>query len=174
MHAGFSIAHFNKPYQLTVSSTGEIYVADSGNDKIQILDSSLHPIREVAHPDMKSPYDVKVSAEEMYVLNSAQSFCVQVYSHDGCNLRSLITRGAGMQVSLPFFFCLDDEKRLFISDCDSHQVKVFSNEGVLLHTLGEHGHQRAMFNFPFGLALSNNMLVIVSTNCNYGIHIFYE
>ena len=170
---GSAIGQFDHPRQLSISSNGDVYIADSYNNRIQILDCSLHPIREVAHPSMYIPRDVKLTAEEMYVLCPSYSPCVHVFTHTGHKLRSIITLGEGMQVSRPFFFCFDTEKNLFISDRRDHQIKIFSNEGSLLDTIGEYGHQGGMFRFPQGLAMTSNLkLVVVSDNHNYGVQIF--
>ena len=62
----------------------------------------------------------------------------------------LLTRGDRMQVTEPSHFCLDAHNSLIISDLDTHQIKIFSNEGTLLHTLGEPGHEVGMFYGPTG------------------------
>ena len=172
---GSGLGQFDEPHQLSISSNGSVYIADTNNNRIQILDCSLHPIREVTHPSMHNPCDVKLTTEEIYVLSQDDSPCVHVFDHTGHKIRSLITCGYGeeMQVTQPFFFCLDNEKHLIISDCGSHQVKIFSNEGSLLHTIGEHGHQVGMFYFPQGIALNSNLnLVTTSFNSYNSLQIF--
>ena len=171
---GSGIGQFHHPCQLSVSTNGDVYIADQSNNRIQILDSSLHPIREVAHPSMHRPCDVKLTTEEMYVLCPCDSPCVHVFTYSGHKTRSLITRGEGMQASNPFFFFhLDAKRNIFISDFYACKIKLFSDEGALLHTLGENGDQVGMFNGPLGLALTSNLkLVAVSINHNYRLQIF--
>ena len=170
---GSDIGQFNNPLQLSISSNGDLYIADWGNDIIQILDSSLHPIREVAHPSMHRPCDVKLTTDEMYVLSESDTPCVHIFSYTGHKIRSLITRGVGMQVTHPSHFCLDAHKSLIISDLLADQIKIISNEGTLLHTLGEPGDEVGMFVYPTGLALTSNLkLVTVSWGNNYRLHIF--
>ena len=170
---GSGIRQFDEPRQLTISSNGDVYLADRNNNRIQILDGSLHPIREVTHPSMHKPCDVKLTTEEMYVLSSDDSPCVHVFSHTGHKIRSLITCGGGMQVTRPYFFCLDTKKNLIISDNSAHLIKIFSNEGSLLHNIGEYGNQLGMFYYPRGLALTSNLnLVTASTNDNDRLQIF--
>ena len=170
---GSGLRQFDEPRQLSISTNGDVYIADKGNSRIQILDSSLHPIREVTDPSMHRPHDVKLTTEEIYVISPDDSPCVHVFNHTGHKIRSIITRGRGMQVFRPHFICLDAKKNLFISDCHDHQIKIFSNEGALLYTIGEYGHQVGMFNFPQGLALTSNLkLVVVSDNRSYRLQIF--
>ena len=80
----------------------EMYTyVDTNNDRIQILDYSLNPIREVTHPSMHRPRDVKLTTEDMYVLSLGDSPCMHVFNHTGHKIHSLITRGVGMQVAGP-------------------------------------------------------------------------
>ena len=138
---GSGIGQFDEPLQLSISTNGDVYIADRNNHRILILDCSLLPIRQVKHSSMHRPCDIKLTAEEMYVLCSHDSPCVHIFNCTGLKIRSLITCGyaKGMQVTQSFFFCLDDKKDLIISDCFNHQIRIFSNEGALLHTIGEQG-----------------------------------
>ena len=65
---GSDIGQFNNPKQLSISSNGDLYITDYSNDRIQILESFLHPIRVVAHPSMHEPFNIKLTTDEMYVL----------------------------------------------------------------------------------------------------------
>ena len=169
---GSSDEQLNNPLGLTVSTDGDVFVADCNNHRIKILDESLRFKRHVTHQSMKNPLDVKLTRDEMYVLCKS-SPCVLVLSHMGELTRSLVTRGDGMQVCNPLFFCLDAEQNLLISDNGAHDVKIFSKDGTYLHTAGQEGHERGMLYLPKGIALTKEMhLVIVSRNDNFGLQIF--
>ena len=170
---GSGLGQFDAPRQLSISTNGDVYIADANNNRIQVLDCSLHPIRVLRHPSMYWPCDVKLTTEEIYVLSYDDSPCIHVFNHTGHKIRSLITCGRGMQVTGAYFFCLDTKKNLIISDFCAHQIKIFSNEGSLLHTIGEYGDQVGMFGYPQGLALTSNQnLVTVCWNENYRLQIF--
>ena len=160
------------PHGVTVSTDGDVFVADCYNHRIKILDQSLRFKRHVTHQSMKEPQDVKLTRDEMYVLCNT-SPCVLVLSHAGEITRSLATTGDGMLVSNPLFFCLDAEQNLLISDFGAHDMKIFSKDGTHLHTVGQEGHEREMFCRPKGIALTKDMsLVIASYNNNFGLQIF--
>ena len=169
---GSSDEQLNNPSGLTVSTDGDVFVADRSNDRIKILDQSLRFKRHVTHQSMKNPRDVKLTRDEMYVL-CVSSPCVLVLSHAGEMTRSLVTKGDGMQVSYAYFFCLDAEQNLLISDNRAHDVNIFSKDGTYLHTVGQEGQERGMLYHPMGIALTKNLnLVIVSYNNNFGLQIF--
>ena len=164
---------FNEPRQLAISTSGDIFVTDCYNNQIQILDSDLHYQRNISHHSMTQPCDIKLTPNEVYVLSQSNSPCFHVFSYAGQKIRSLITRGFGMQVSDPFFFCLGANEDIIISDWGSDQIQIFTKEGTLLRTLGEPGHEVGMFSSPCGIVLTNSLqLVVVSLNNNYGLQIF--
>ena len=169
---GSSDEQLDLPRGLTVSTDGDVFVADSNNDRIKILDQSLRFKRHVTHQSMKYPRDVKLTRDEMYVLCD-RSPCVLVLSHAGEMTRSLVTRGDGIQMDNPQFFCLDVEQNLLISDCAAHDVKIFSKDGTYLHTVGQEGQERGMLYHPRGIALTKDLnLLIVSENNNFRLQIF--
>ena len=169
---GSSDEQLNSPRGLTVSTDGDVFVADTRNNRIKILDESLRFKRHVTHQSMKWPQDVKLSRDEMFVL-CLSSPCVLVFSHAGEMTRSLVTCGYGMQVTNPLFFCLDAEQNLLISNFGVNNVKIFSKDGILLHTIGQAGHERGMFYQPKGIALTKSLnFVILSNNKNFGLQIF--
>ena len=169
---GSGVGQFNYPLGLTVSTNGDVFVADCENNRIQILDDSLHFQRFITHQTMKCPNDVKLTPDEVYVLCNV-SPCILVFSHTGEKIRSLITWGIGMQIGSAHFFCLDRKQNLLISDWWNDEVRIFSKEGTHLHTIGEPGHEVGMFHSPRGIVLTKNMnLIIVSENNNYSLQIF--
>ena len=56
---GSGIGQFDEPRQISISTNGDVYIADTNNNRIQVLDCSLNPLREVTHLSMHRPYDVK-------------------------------------------------------------------------------------------------------------------
>ena len=168
--SGSSDEQLDNPRGLTVSTEGDVFVADHRNHQIKILDQYIRFRRNVTHQSMKHPQDVKLTGDEMYVLCRDYP-CILVFSHAGEMTRTLITRGCGIQVFQ--FFCLDAEHNLLINDWGAHDVKIFSKEGTHLQTLGQTGQERGMLDTPRGIALTKSLnLVIVSNNNNFGLQIF--
>ena len=107
---GSGIGQFNCPRGLTVSTNGDVFVADRYNNRIQILDDSLHFQREITHQIMKYPRDVKLTSDEVYVPCEVSPY-ILVFSHAGEKIRQLITlgiMGLAMRIGNAHFFCLDN------------------------------------------------------------------
>ena len=171
---GSNNGQFNSPCQLTTDLIRRVFITDCGNHRICIHDPDLNHLRNITLESMSEPLDVKVSRDRMYVLCPFDNPCMLVLTLEGDMLHSLITRGEGMDVLYPFFFCLDPLNNFVLSDLGSHSIRVFSPEGNLLHTIGREGHQPGMFSEPRGVAITpNGRLVCVSENENNGLQIFY-
>ena len=170
---GRLVGKFNHPRNLAVSNNGDVYVADGGNNRVQIFTSSLLYLRNLTQQRIQIPEDIKLTADEVYVLCGGNP-CLHVFSHAGEKLRSLISQGnKQMQVYYPLFFCLDSAENIIISDCLSHRIQIFTKEGYLITTIGEEGQQAGMLYLPRGIALTKELsLVVVSENDNFGIQIF--
>ena len=170
---GSNNGEFNCPRQLTTDPRGCVFIADSGNHRICVLDTELNHLRNITHQAMSRPYDVTVSHDRIYVLCPRNNPCMLVLSLEGDMLHSLISRGEGMDVLKPWFFCLDVNSNFVISDRGTHSIRIFSPAGDLLHSIGREGHQRGMFYDPRGIAIdANGRLVCVSNNKNFGLQIF--
>ena len=171
---GSNNGQFFFPHHLTTDLIGRVFIADRGNDRICVHDPDLNHLRNITHPSLSQPYDVKVSRDLLYVLCPLNNPCMLVLTLEGVKLHSLITRGEGMDMLHPNFFCLDSLNNFVLIDFKSHSIRVFSPERNLLHTIGREGHQPGMFSYPKGVAITpNGRLVCVSDNENYGLQIFY-
>ena len=164
---------FKYPREICACTSGDVYVADWKNNRIQILDSSLHFLRKISHQSLNASNDIKLTEDEVYVLSTADNHCIQVFSHNGEKIRSLITQDLNQCIVLADYFCLDADNNIIISDWGDNCIKVFSPEGTLLHRIGQQGDEKGMFQSPKGITLTKDLkLVIVSGNINYGLQIF--
>ena len=171
---GSGYGQFWYPRQLTTDPIGRVFISDTNNNRICIHDPDLNHLRNITHPSMSVPHDVKVSRDRLYVLCPYNNPCLLVLTLEGDKLHSLITCGEGMDVLRSEFFCLDPLNNFALSDDESHSIRVFSPEGNLLHTIGREGHEQGMFYEPQGVAVTpNGRLVCVSWNRNYGLQIFH-
>ena len=123
---------------------------------------------------MTSPYDVKVNNNKLYVLSDTDSPCLHVFSLTGEKIRSLITRdeGGNAQVRRCLSFCLDKKLSILMADNGADNIKVFSQEGALLHTLADTQDGDKTIS-PTGIALTdNNKIICTSVNTKFLLHIF--
>ena len=171
---GSNSGQFNSPDNLTTDTIGRVFIADTDNDRICIHDPDLNHLRNITHQSMFRPTDVNISRDCLYVLCKNYNPCMHVLTLEGDKLYSLITCGEGMDVLGPTFFCFDPLNNFVMSDSKSQSIRVFSQQGNLLHTIRREGNQSGIFNAPLGVAVTpSGRLVCVSWNNDYRLHIFY-
>ena len=164
---------FRYPKQLAISPNQHLYVADADNHRLQILTTDLEFTNSLRHQTMKKPFDVKFSNNEMFVLSGLGSPCIHVFTLSEEKTRSLVTRGIGMQVKGALFFCLDGHNNILISDYSSHNIKVFSQAGDLLHTIKKTECIELTASPIFMMIDNDNRIVCAYSLSSYCLRIFY-
>ena len=166
---------FSDPQRISVSSNGDVYVADLFNNRVVVMDCKLRFKHSIQHSAMTYPCDVRTLNDEVYVLSLQDNPCFHVFHKSGRKLRSFITRGKGSeyQVEEGCCFCLDKLNNILIGDYMAKRIKVFSPAGILLHTLGGSQDEDKQIK-PRGIIVtSNNNIICSSESTNFRLHIFY-
>ena len=117
--------------------------------------------------------DVAIGANDEVVIVDSANKCVIVLD---CNftLLAVIGRGSGdSRLDWPDGVAVSMDGVIAVSDCGSHQVKKYSQQGKLLSVIGNsRGSKNGQFNCPRGLAFSsNNMLYVVDAH-NRRVQVF--
>ncbi|KAI6660559.1 PEP-CTERM domain protein [Oopsacas minuta] len=172
---GSGKGEFSFPQQVTVASNGSVFVADCSNNRVVVMDAKLNYKRSIKHESMKQPVDVKLLGDKVYALSYIDNPCIHVFTLSGKRLRSFITCGekATDQVMEVYSFCFDKQKNILICDFSAESIKVFSQEGSLLHTLGGSKDKEKRIK-PRGIVITEkNELICVSYKTLFGVHIFF-
>ena len=139
---------------------GLCYVCDFRIQQISIFDSQLKFLKRFANGEIKVPYDITIYANSIYILSATDNE-VYCYNKD-CLLQNTIKlRGQKQPMTNAFFFTIDSRGNFLISNSDPSEIRIFSPNGVLKHSLGR-GHLKALH----GIAIDNSGSIIC---VNYGI-----
>ena len=150
---------FNCPLGLTIhESNGNIYVSDFSNNRIQILCRDFRFISQFGKDILKSPRDVKLSKEYIFVLDVSNP-CLHLFSYNHILQKSVISRGEGMQVIDPFYFFIDQTDNILISDRGSNSIHIFNNKFQLIHKISVSPN-------PMGITVDKKGRVIVVCRAN--------
>ena len=172
---GTGKGEFSFPKQLTVAPNGSVFVADTDNNRIVVMTNSLEFQQTIKYASMTKPYDVKLLDNKVFVLSSSDSPCLHVFSQSGEKLRSFITCGiqGNKQIKQGYYFCLDKQQNILISDYGDNSIKVFSQEGALLHTLGCTQEEEKRIG-PNGIVVTNDKIICASSDTMFRLHIFCD
>lgn len=142
---------FGNPSGLAVDeSTGDIYICDSDNHRVQIVSKEFEYITQFGKDNLQCPRDVKLGKEHIYVLDGSNP-CLHLFNHQMVLKKSIITR---KQVTTPSFFHLDDSENVLISDYFSNTVNIYDPNFELIHKI-------SVSNMPLGVTVDIRGRVIV-------------
>ena len=142
------------PFSLAIDeSNGDIYICDSSNNRIQILNNDLSFKSQFGKDILKYPLDVKLSKEYIYILDTSNP-CLHLYNYYHILQKSVISRGNGLEVIFPYFFFVDQTDNILISDYISNSIHIFNTEFRLIHNI-------PVSDLPTGVTVDKQGRVIV-------------
>ena len=121
----------SRPAGIDVDKEGRVYLADTGQKKIHILDSKNLISTGVQCKSLVSPLDVKVVGDKIFVLDSDE-FLVKVFDKDGRLLNSLIPN---IEKYSPEFFAVDTFGNILICNQKQHCIQIYDSQGNLFHQI---------------------------------------
>ena len=147
-----------------------IYICDCWNNRIQCLNLNLTFNSFISK--VNYPRDIKITPQDIVVLTGG-SPCIQLYDYSHQLIRQIVTLGEGSQVIDPWYFCLDREFNILMTDLSAGRVLIFSNRGQLLHKFGKRGEGRGDIIYPAGIAVDReDRIIVVSENPKNCIQLF--
>ena len=172
---GQTDGQFNEPTGLCTNNSGDVFVADSGNNRVCIFSNDFQFKSKLGIGQLDSPNDVKLTPDCQVVVLDESPECVHFYSRDGHLLSSCVSRGEGPEylVSNPWFLCMDPAGNIIVSDRGTHSIKIISKHGHLMHTIGREGQGIGELICPNGISVSKSGIIfVVSANANFSIQCF--
>ena len=79
--------------------------------------------------------DIRLAEEEFYVLLSHTEYPIQTFSKEGTLTRCIVHKDL---IRDSYYFCLDQQLHLIVSDRGDSKVKIFYNDGKLLNEISRH------------------------------------
>ena len=169
---GVGEGQLNYPRGLCTDYNGDVYVAESSNDRVSVFSKDINFLKHLGIQQLKYPHDVKVIPNCVVVVDNSPN-CIHFFSRSGDLLRSCVTQGEDGMVYSPRFFCLDTAGNILISDYIRHSIKILSPSGQLIHEIGKRGHGRGELDCPSGICLSQTgNIFVVSHNINFSLQSF--
>jgi DNA-binding beta-propeller fold protein YncE len=151
-----------------------LYVADTGNDCVQVFDAdSFKLLRHLGKPSKKHdatdpglfslPVGVAVDAEGNVYVTDTFNARVEIFDADGAFLSTFGKMSdAAWDFERPKGIAIDCDGHIWVVDAAQDRVKVFNREGRLLIYFGEHGEYPGKFMGAWGITIDKDNRVFVS------------
>ncbi|KAI6661881.1 NHL repeat containing protein [Oopsacas minuta] len=169
---GNSSGQFDNPTGLAFESISRhLYIADSGNNRIQLFDCEFHFVK-VFCQGLCCPRDICIQNSSRIVILDESPYCIHIYSFSGDILVQFAKYG--FDLFNPWSIAVS-HYCIFVTDDESSSFLMFSFDGKCIGTFGGKGSGKGQFsdNSPTGLYFNNrNNMLYVSDKENNRIQIF--
>jgi uncharacterized protein (TIGR03663 family) len=186
--SGAEPGQFTTPRDLAAAPDGTLYLADTGNHRIQHLDAEgqvLHTWGTFASLDQgeapggtfNEPWGIAVAPDGSVYVADTWNNRVQHFAADGTFLGMFGFFGQA-ETSEAFWgpraVAVDPTGRLFVADTGNKRVAIFNSQGQPLSELGGAGALPGLLSEPVGLAFDPAGRLYVADTWNQRIQAFEE
>lgn len=154
----------DRPQAGVVDESGRVLVTDMGRAVVFVFDERAGKLsvwnKATESSGFVAPVGIAVGPEGHVFVADPNLALIAHLDHDGKPLapigKGLLERPTGLAYE-------PKTQRLFVSDTQAHQIKVFDLEGKLLSTWGTRGEGLGQFNYPTHIAVLHEKLYVSDT-----------
>ena len=162
---------FQYPKGIVINkATGQIYIADNNNHRIQVLNPDLTHHNTFGSKGSKQgqfnhPEDVTLDSHGFVYVTDTSNHRIQKFTSKGIFAAAFGSKGSlPGQLSHPIGIAVDDNDLLYIAESTNHRISIFTTTGQFIYCFGEKGNQEGQFNEPRELAIDTHGYLYV---CDY-------
>lgn len=133
---GHSPAKFRGPNGIRCSKD-EIFICDTGNDRIQVYDKELHFLREINDSRLKSPDDLDFDEDGNVYVTSQGNHTIVVFQPYGQFLRIIGKPGSDLgELKNPISVAVHNNL-VYVTDHSNRRISIFTTAGEFVSVFGE-------------------------------------
>lgn len=176
---GVGPGELRHPAGVAVDALDNIYVVDSGNNRIQKFSRNgefLAVVGEKGHKQLqfKSPFGIDIDpvTGKVYVAD-VQNQRIQVLNQDLTYSHEFGGKGKNRgQFKQPHDVAVSVNGNVYVADSDNNRIQVFSCEGQFIQQFGREGKQESLLDKPKGIAVDCAENVVVSNTHQHQVCVF--
>jgi DNA-binding beta-propeller fold protein YncE len=177
--SGSGNGQFQNPIGVAVAPSGDVYVVDTSNNRVQKFDPSGNYLSQFGsagsgNAQFSFPYGVAVDpvTSAVYVTDTSNNR-VEKFDAAGNYLSQFGSFGSGDgQFSTPIGVAVDSSGGVYVVDSSNSRVQKFDSAGNYLSQFGSSGTGNGQFDQPHGVAVGSGGAVYVSDGNNSRVEKF--
>lgn len=174
---GNANGQFNDPAGVAVDAAGNVYVADTGNDRVQKFTANGTYLMQWGGTgsgpgQFNGPFGIAVDGGNVYVVDTFNQR-VQKFSLNGAFLGQWGTLGTGPgQFQQPLCVAVDAAGGVYVTDYNLNRVQKFTTGGAFVLQWGSTGTGPSQFNGCSGVCVDGFGDVLVTDSGSHRIEVF--
>lgn len=172
---GTGPGQFRSPFGVAVDAQGNLYVADTENDRIQKLSPTGQPVAQWGNHgkgpgQFDYPTDIALDAQGNLYVTDNGNYRVQKLSPTGQPLAQWGSEGTGPgQFGTLWGIVVDAQGSLYVAESSTNRIQKLSATGQPIAQWGSKGTDPGQFNLPTGVTLDAAGNVYVADSGNHRI-----
>ena len=150
---------------LTLYSNESIYIADTGNSRIQIFSTAGKFAAEFGKEQLHWPHSIALYDKWVFVSDYSHNavFKFQITNN------KYVCQSAEGELNNPLGITVDTNGEVLVADCDNNRVAILNSELKLVRKIG-----KDKLKYPHDVKINKNNIFVADNNEINNIHIFTE
>ncbi len=175
---GSGNGQFNGTNAIAVDSSGNLYVADYNNRRVQKFTSSGSYVLQfgtsgTGDGQFMSLSGIAIDSSGMVYVSDNSQNNIQRFTSTGIFLSKFGTTGsADGQLNGPNGIAFDSSNNLYVADTSNHRIQKFTSSGSFISKFGSQGTGNGQFQAPTGIAVDSSGNLYTSESGNNRVQKF--
>jgi streptogramin lyase len=175
---GTGDGQFSAPQGITAAPNGDLWVADSNNNRVQHFDANGTFVNKwgsfgPADGQFSNPHGIAVDAAGFVYVADTGNYRIQKFTSAGAFVAKWGGSGTtGGKFDLPDGVAVDPFGNVYVSDGNNDRIQKFDSNGAFISAWGTTGAGNGQLNSPFGITTDVAGNVYIADTSNHRIQKF--
>lgn len=176
--AGTEAGKLNRPRNLAIAPNGDVYVLDTGNERVDVFDAKgvfRFSFANEDHGGFNQAWGIAIDEDGSVFIADTWNHRMLKFSAAGdYELEWLANDPTGATISFygPRGVAIDGRGRIYVTDTGNKQVMIYNREGKFLSKFGSVGLGPGEFDEPVGIATFADQYLAVADTWNQRVQVF--